>query len=431
MNFGRGQRDARLSADRDRRLVHAGPPDHRARLRRRRAHGRADRGPAARRDPGHLHRHTGRGLRRAHPGRAARDRALRPDDVDLGAPAAPDARRRATASPTRPLRRPGQRHGPDPLRQRPERQVGFTAERVDQRGRSNDGHRPHRRPRQALRDHGRRRRHRPRPRGGRDLRPGRPNGAGKSTTLGSSPRCCEPSAGRRRDRRLVRDAEPRPGPARPRVHAGRLRGLRRHEGLGVPGLLRAMLRAVGRRPTADRSATCSNWSTSPTGATTYVQALSRGMQQRLCLAHALVHDPQVLLLDEPASGLDPRARVELRELLRELRVAGQDDPHQQPHPARARGAVHERGDRRSRPGPGPGPDRATSSGGSGSGPSCASGCCSRARTWRRPGQRSPPTRTSRRRRSCTTAPSSSGSAATTPRSARLLAAFGRTPACRS
>ena len=54
----------------------------------------------------------------------------------------------------------------------------------------------------------------------------------------------------------------------------------------------------------------------------YVQTLSRGMQQRLCLAHALVHDPQVLLLDEPASGLDPRARVELRELLRELRAIG-------------------------------------------------------------------------------------------------------------
>ena len=55
---------------------------------------------------------------------------------------------------------------------------------------------------------------------------------------------------------------------------------------------------------------------------TYVQGLSRGMQQRLCLAHALVHDPKVLLLDEPASGLDPRARVELRELLRELRTLG-------------------------------------------------------------------------------------------------------------
>jgi ABC-2 type transport system ATP-binding protein len=54
----------------------------------------------------------------------------------------------------------------------------------------------------------------------------------------------------------------------------------------------------------------------------YLVGLSRGMQQRLCLAHALVHDPQVLLLDEPASGLDPRARVELRELLRELRTLG-------------------------------------------------------------------------------------------------------------
>jgi ABC-2 type transport system ATP-binding protein len=46
------------------------------------------------------------------------------------------------------------------------------------------------------------------------------------------------------------------------------------------------------------------------------------MRQRLCLAHALVHDPQVLLLDEPASGLDPRARVEMRELLRELGAMG-------------------------------------------------------------------------------------------------------------
>ena len=54
----------------------------------------------------------------------------------------------------------------------------------------------------------------------------------------------------------------------------------------------------------------------------YIQSLSRGMRQRLCLAHTLVHDPAVLLLDEPASGLDPRARVEMRELLRELGAMG-------------------------------------------------------------------------------------------------------------
>jgi ABC-2 type transport system ATP-binding protein len=54
----------------------------------------------------------------------------------------------------------------------------------------------------------------------------------------------------------------------------------------------------------------------------YVQTLSRGMRQRLCLAHTLVHDPNVLLLDEPASGLDPRARIEMRELLRELGAMG-------------------------------------------------------------------------------------------------------------
>lgn len=54
----------------------------------------------------------------------------------------------------------------------------------------------------------------------------------------------------------------------------------------------------------------------------YVEALSRGMRQRLCLAHTLVHDPALLILDEPASGLDPRARVEMREILKALSGMG-------------------------------------------------------------------------------------------------------------
>jgi len=53
-----------------------------------------------------------------------------------------------------------------------------------------------------------------------------------------------------------------------------------------------------------------------------IRGLSRGMQQRVALARVLVHDPDLLLLDEPASGLDPRARIELMEILRELRGLG-------------------------------------------------------------------------------------------------------------
>lgn len=55
---------------------------------------------------------------------------------------------------------------------------------------------------------------------------------------------------------------------------------------------------------------------------TYVDSLSRGMKQRLCLARCLVHNPELLLLDEPASGLDPQARFEMKEVLKNLSSMG-------------------------------------------------------------------------------------------------------------
>ena len=54
----------------------------------------------------------------------------------------------------------------------------------------------------------------------------------------------------------------------------------------------------------------------------YVDSLSRGMKQRLCLARSLIHDPKLLILDEPASGMDPRARADMKGILRTLREMG-------------------------------------------------------------------------------------------------------------
>jgi ABC-type multidrug transport system ATPase subunit len=72
---------------------------------------------------------------------------------------------------------------------------------------------------------------------------------------------------------------------------------------------------------ADRASHLLQLARLPEKADVPVHSLSRGQKQRLCLVRALVHDPTVLLLDEPASGLDPRSRAELRDLLRQL--AGQ------------------------------------------------------------------------------------------------------------
>ena len=71
----------------------------------------------------------------------------------------------------------------------------------------------------------------------------------------------------------------------------------------------------------------------------YVDELSRGMKQRLCLAHSLIHDPKLLILDEPASGMDPRARAEMKGILKTLKEMGEDRAHFLAHSARAFGNV--------------------------------------------------------------------------------------------
>jgi ABC-2 type transport system ATP-binding protein len=148
-----------------------------------------------------------------------------------------------------------------------------------------------------------------------------PNGAGKSTTFAMVASILSPTSGTAE----VAGCDPVTDP----------RGVRRHLGympdvLGVydnlrvdeyleffaaahhlprstwPGLIDGLLELVGLEVKRDAM----------------VESLSRGMKQRLALARALVHDPDVLVLDEPASGLDPRARVELRSLLAELRAMG-------------------------------------------------------------------------------------------------------------
>jgi ABC-2 type transport system ATP-binding protein len=79
---------------------------------------------------------------------------------------------------------------------------------------------------------------------------------------------------------------------------------------------------VDRRLARRRAAELLEWVGLAEKRHTYVNALSRGMQQRLEIARCLMHDPQVLILDEPSSGLDPRSRLEMRTVLRKLRSLG-------------------------------------------------------------------------------------------------------------
>jgi len=148
-----------------------------------------------------------------------------------------------------------------------------------------------------------------------------PNGAGKTTTIKMMATLLEPTAGRI----FVNGIPVSEYPERVRHVLGYMAddfGV--YDGIQVDEYLE-FFAAAYRIPPARRKAVCRDvMELTDLGGlrTKMVSDLSKGMKQRLCLARALVHDPKVLVLDEPAAGLDPRARIEFRELVKELHAMG-------------------------------------------------------------------------------------------------------------
>ncbi|MBI2434577.1 MAG: ABC transporter ATP-binding protein, partial [Candidatus Hydrogenedentes bacterium] len=148
-----------------------------------------------------------------------------------------------------------------------------------------------------------------------------PNGAGKTTTIRILATLLEPTSGRA----LINGVDVMRAPYEIKKMVGYMPdsfgvydGMRLREYLDFFG-------AAYKIPSKKRKAIIDdvlNLTDLTSRADDYVSAFSRGMKQRCCLAKTLIHDPQVLLLDEPASGLDPRARIEIKELLKALRDMG-------------------------------------------------------------------------------------------------------------
>ena len=147
------------------------------------------------------------------------------------------------------------------------------------------------------------------------------NGAGKTTTLSILATLALPTSGRA----YVGGAEVTTDPAAVRRMIGYMpdafgvyEDLTVREYLAFYGMAYDVPAAVIGRRTEELLAVVNL----ADKADAYVDELSRGMQQRLGLARCLMHDPPVLILDEPASGLDPRSRVEVREIVKQLRERG-------------------------------------------------------------------------------------------------------------
>src|SRR5919206_511038 len=148
-----------------------------------------------------------------------------------------------------------------------------------------------------------------------------PNGAGKTTTIKMLATLLAPTSGTAR----VDGIDVREDPEAVRGRIGYM-----PDAFGVYDDFKVweyldFFAAAYRIPRCDRAALIDDvleLTTLTVKKDAYVEELSRGMKQRLCLAKTLIHDPKVLLLDEPASGLDPRARIEIKELLKELKAMG-------------------------------------------------------------------------------------------------------------
>ncbi|MGL4552250.1 MAG: ABC transporter ATP-binding protein [Gemmataceae bacterium] len=148
-----------------------------------------------------------------------------------------------------------------------------------------------------------------------------PNGAGKSTTMRIMATLDEPTSGDV----FIDGVSVVEDPEKSRTLVGYVPdALPDHRDISVHEYLDFFARAYGlkgdkRRRVVDEIEEFTNL----TGIREkHVNALSKGMKNRVSVARALVHDPQVLIMDEPASGLDPRARIELRELLKVLAAQG-------------------------------------------------------------------------------------------------------------
>ncbi|HUU91182.1 MAG TPA: ABC transporter ATP-binding protein, partial [Phycisphaerae bacterium] len=148
-----------------------------------------------------------------------------------------------------------------------------------------------------------------------------PNGAGKTTTMRILATADEPTAGDA----FVDGVSVVEDPEKARHLVGFMPDyLPSHRDMTVPEYLDFFARAYGLRNPRRREALAGleEFAGLATLRDKTIQSLSKGMKQRVSLARALVHDPPVLILDEPAAGLDPRARVELRELLKILAQQG-------------------------------------------------------------------------------------------------------------